>query len=152
MAAKSESLETRTYTSASSRLASKIMQDARFTSDPFSSVFRTRTRIISPFSSKVIGMAGSKRQSWRNWPSWTVTFGLGLKRANVSLLPYGRLRVGTEERLNQRGEISDALDVVSGKKFREQRLKIKPLDVRRVLEILPVHVEPVDVNVRLGPV
>ena len=97
-------------------------------------------------------MAGSKRRSWRNWPSWTVTFGLGLKRANVGLLPDRRLSVGAEERLNQRGEISDALDVVSGKKFREQRLKIKQLDVRRVLEILPVHVEPVDVNVRLGPV
>jgi len=81
-----------------------------------------------------------------------VTFGLGLKRANVSLLPDGRLRVGTEERLNQRGEISDALDVVSGKKFREQRLKVKLLDVRMISELLPVHVEPVDVNVRLGPV
>ena len=75
-AAKSESLESSTNTSASSRLASKIMYEARFTSDPFSSVFRTRTRITSPFSSKVIGMAGSRRRSWRNWPWWTVTFGL----------------------------------------------------------------------------
>ena len=152
MAAKSESLETSTYTSASSRLASKIMYEARFTSDPFSSVFS------DPHPDHLSVFVEGNRHGRQKAPivaELALVNGhlrVGLKRANVGLLPDGRLRVSAEERLNQSGEISDALDVMGGKKFRGQRLQVKPLGVRMVLELLPVQVEPVDVDVRLRPV
>lgn len=146
---KSESEDISTYRSAESWAASNTIHEARATSEPFSSIFRTFAVTVLPSASRSAGTTGyftgvhthgseldaeSRRER--------------LERTQVVLLTGLRLGVRSDDRTDLRREVANPDDVVRRNEGLGELDGVEPFQLRVTRQLTSEQIQTVDVDDR----